>query len=195
MLQCTTWPYSDVWISRYPYPTIPSHADTFLVGGMTISCPSVSAVESLSYFSPWGIQFSGSPTTYLRQITVLLGPLTGRNNLTLWGPLPPSPISYPDKPSSSMPSGGLIWLLSSNRPSQWEGVRGIWRATIFPVTAHMLGTPSSTLPISPPLPAIVSSCRHPDKIAWWWGVSGSAPAMSQTFHREGIRGWVGYLPP
>ena len=144
--------------------------------------------------SPGNVQFAGSSSTSLLQITRLFWPLPGRKDLTSWVPIPPYSISCIGGPRSSTTSGGQRWLLAIHHPSQWAGVLGILRASLFPVVAHMLRMTSPPLPLPLALPDSVSSYQLPTCIVQWWGGGGSDHIMTHPCHI-----WVsgcgnGYLP-
>ena len=111
--QCTAQPYSGVWICRSPSPPSLLHIEHIIVGVKPSPRSSVSEVASPPYFlplcdenSPGGVQLAVSPPKSPHQITGLLGKLPGRNDLAVWGTLPPSPRSWTGGPRSSVPSGG-----------------------------------------------------------------------------------------
>ena len=136
----------------------------------------------------------GSQPISLHQITVLLGPLPGRNNLAFWGPLPTSSISWTCNTSSSATYEGLWWLLASHRPLHWSGVWCTWRISLFPVDVHTLGTQLPPPPMPPPLPVVLYYCWCPSCRLRLWDGGGSSPPMARKSHRRGIGVRGGYIP-
>ena len=67
--------------------------------------------------------------------------------------------------------------------------------SLFPVGFHMLITPSPLLLVSPPLLAVISSCRNPLRRKRLWGVDISLPTMVWTCHRQGSGGGGDYFTP
>ena len=139
--------------------------------------------------SPGDVQFMGSPPTSTRQITGLLGPLPGRNNLTFWGPPSPSPMSCKDEPISSAPygvHGHSSSVAVRSRPRYLKGVTVssgfpyAWKSVISPT--HASSSASHRLLLS-------VTCMQSVVVGWWWFSAAYGTNMSQVGHR----GW-GWLP-